>query len=199
MSRTSEEFENRDGRWTHLTDLAERFYQPFREVAEFIREVLDTPVVDGNFPRAEKLTMAFVCAIVMLTRLLSYAGILDTKHSDMVIQYFGIPILVVIFLRLDLFAVMENLVQFYVNRPRRSGLSQSEIRMIPKTNYGRLKLNESYDCSICLELIKDEDEVRLLRSCISCKHYYHILCIDRWLHISKYCPTCRSDVASQKM
>ena len=48
MSRTSEELENGDGRWTHLTDLAERFYQPFREVAEFIREVADTPLVDGN-------------------------------------------------------------------------------------------------------------------------------------------------------
>ena len=101
MSRTSEEFENGEGRWTHITNLAERFYQP---VTGFIREVTDTPLLDGNSPRAEMITMACVCAIIILW-VLSYAGILETIHAIWLYKL-GIPILKLIILSLDLFAEM---------------------------------------------------------------------------------------------
>ena len=40
-----------------------------------------------------------------------------------------ILLLLVIYLRLDLFAVMENLMQFYVNRPRRQTMEDSKDKL----------------------------------------------------------------------
>lgn len=46
-------------------------------------------------------------------------------------------------------------------------------------------------CTICFDEFQIEDDVRVLE----CKHYFHPMCIDRWLigH-SKRCPCCRGNI-----
>ena len=44
-------------------------------------------------------------------------------------------------------------------------------------------------CSICTENILETDIIRTLNSC---KHFYHILCIDTWFSTINTCPLCRT-------
>jgi hypothetical protein len=61
-----------------------------------------------------------------------------------------------------------------------------------KTTYNRLQEHffgiES--CLICMSEFKDDDEIRQL----SCKHFYHKECIDKWLPEHGTCPNCRSHI-----
>jgi hypothetical protein len=47
-------------------------------------------------------------------------------------------------------------------------------------------------CSICLEYLKENQDVRLL----SCFHQFHVECIDTWLMEKSTCPTCKFNLAS---
>ncbi|KAJ7559198.1 hypothetical protein O6H91_04G074100 [Diphasiastrum complanatum] len=52
-------------------------------------------------------------------------------------------------------------------------------------------LNESkidMDCAVCLSLFKDNEMLRLLPSC---KHGFHLHCIESWLRSHSTCPLCR--------
>jgi hypothetical protein len=44
-------------------------------------------------------------------------------------------------------------------------------------------------CSICLELINEEELITT-----SCNHIFHQLCIDEWLSKKNTCPCCRSSI-----
>ncbi|KAL8505576.1 hypothetical protein ACS0TY_016715 [Phlomoides rotata] len=46
-------------------------------------------------------------------------------------------------------------------------------------------------CAICLQDLKDGEFGRLLPSC---KHIFHLHCIDEWLTHQGSCPICRKDV-----
>ncbi|KAK9141464.1 hypothetical protein Syun_010864 [Stephania yunnanensis] len=47
-------------------------------------------------------------------------------------------------------------------------------------------------CSICQEEYGEGDEVGKL----SCKHQYHVVCIDQWLRLKNWCPICKASAAS---
>ena len=50
-------------------------------------------------------------------------------------------------------------------------------------------------CSvICLELLQDKDNVRVLR----CKHVYHTQCFDRWFAGHSVCPLCHGEILETK-
>ena len=49
----------------------------------------------------------------------------------------------------------------------------------------------SNQCSICLNTIQYGAECGRL----SCGHYYHYNCIERWLNVNTTCPTCRRDTS----
>lgn len=49
-------------------------------------------------------------------------------------------------------------------------------------------------CSICYENFCNDDTVKIL----SCKHYYHTICIDKWLTDHNQCPICRTNVYTVK-
>lgn len=52
------------------------------------------------------------------------------------------------------------------------------------------KMSHSDMCSICLVDFRSEDLVTQLSSC---KHVFHLDCIDKWLHCHQFtCPLCRS-------
>ncbi|KAJ3695238.1 hypothetical protein LUZ60_000615 [Juncus effusus] len=47
------------------------------------------------------------------------------------------------------------------------------------------------DCVICLSFLEERDVVRMLATC---RHMFHVECIDKWLAASASCPVCRTDV-----
>jgi|SRR5215212_8866227 len=48
---------------------------------------------------------------------------------------------------------------------------------------------ETENCTICLEEYYKDEELRKL----PCNHYFHILCIDRWItNYSTSCPNCNN-------
>lgn len=50
-------------------------------------------------------------------------------------------------------------------------------------------------CAICLE---DEGELDLVAQDLSCGHWYHRLCISKWLVIKQLCPTCKAPVSDEE-
>jgi hypothetical protein len=46
-------------------------------------------------------------------------------------------------------------------------------------------------CTICQDIMGDEDTCRLL---IPCGHIYHQNCIDQWFARNVHCPSCRHDI-----
>lgn len=50
----------------------------------------------------------------------------------------------------------------------------------------------SQECSICLGQLEENDLVRRL----TCRHYFHSSCIDRWLEDHRTCPLCKHDLTS---
>lgn len=47
------------------------------------------------------------------------------------------------------------------------------------------------ECSVCLSVFEEGEEIRQLPKC---KHYFHAPCIDMWLYSHMDCPLCRSPV-----
>ncbi|GJD10971.1 RING finger protein 165 [Galdieria sulphuraria] len=45
-------------------------------------------------------------------------------------------------------------------------------------------------CSICLENYSNSDSLRVL----PCLHFFHVVCIDKWLMMDKACPLCKWDI-----
>ncbi|KAG8386126.1 hypothetical protein BUALT_Bualt03G0116600 [Buddleja alternifolia] len=82
---------------------------------------------------------------------------------------------------------------FEVNTIR--GLSQDTIQELPIFEFhSDIDTTAScYDtsCAICLQDLKDGESTRLLPSC---RHFFHLHCIDVWLTRQGTCPICRKDV-----
>lgn len=45
-------------------------------------------------------------------------------------------------------------------------------------------------CCICLAKYANNDDLREL----SCGHFFHMECVDKWLKINALCPLCKSEV-----
>ncbi|KAI5085054.1 hypothetical protein GOP47_0001223 [Adiantum capillus-veneris] len=81
-----------------------------------------------------------------------------------------------------------------------TGLKASEIQSLPTFKFSTNCNSHLHffheeamhtDCSICLG---DFLEGHLLRVLPSCRHAFHIQCIDTWLSNHHSCPTCRGEV-----
>ncbi|KAI3702983.1 hypothetical protein L6452_28737 [Arctium lappa] len=76
------------------------------------------------------------------------------------------------------------------------GLSEDSIKRLPKCIFKisckKIGRNGSHErsCAICLQNFKNREEVRELPSC---RHTFHLKCIDDWLIRSGSCPICRRD------
>ncbi|KAK3239359.1 hypothetical protein CYMTET_50719 [Cymbomonas tetramitiformis] len=53
---------------------------------------------------------------------------------------------------------------------------------------------EDAQCSVCLCDYEEDDALRKLPSC---EHYFHVACIDQWLHENTSCPLCRMNLKHQ--
>ncbi|KAJ9551291.1 hypothetical protein OSB04_015336 [Centaurea solstitialis] len=77
------------------------------------------------------------------------------------------------------------------------GLSEDSIKKLPKCIFKisckKIGRNGSHErsCAICLQSFKNREEGRELPSC---RHTFHLKCIDDWLIRSGSCPICRRNV-----
>ncbi|KAK9913101.1 hypothetical protein M0R45_036926 [Rubus argutus] len=80
------------------------------------------------------------------------------------------------------------------------GLDEATICGYPKMLYSEAKLhtldsisiNSSRSCCcICLADFEDKD---VLRSVPYCGHFFHQICIDKWLQLHPTCPICRNSL-----
>ncbi|XP_011095396.1 NEP1-interacting protein-like 1 [Sesamum indicum] len=81
---------------------------------------------------------------------------------------------------------------FEVNTMR--GLSHETIQGLPTFEFSRAETALSCSdtcCTICLQDFKNGECTRLLPSC---RHFFHLHCIDEWLTRQASCPICRKDV-----
>ncbi|KAG6518655.1 RING-H2 finger protein ATL32-like [Zingiber officinale] len=79
---------------------------------------------------------------------------------------------------------------------REAGLSQPTIDALPSFVYrGRGESKDgaasaTVDCAVCLGQVAEGEMVRQLPTC---RHAFHIECIDKWLRSHSLCPLCRAD------
>ncbi|KAK4746706.1 hypothetical protein SAY87_025743 [Trapa incisa] len=75
-----------------------------------------------------------------------------------------------------------------------SGLDQAFIDVLPVFHYKEIVgINEPFDCAVCLCEFTEKDKLRLLPTC---RHAFHINCIDTWLLSNSTCPLCRGTLFS---
>ncbi|KAL2501079.1 RING-H2 finger protein ATL52 [Forsythia ovata] len=53
------------------------------------------------------------------------------------------------------------------------------------------KEDDDFECSVCLSMFEEGEEIRQLPNC---NHCFHSPCIDMWLYSHLDCPLCRSPV-----
>ncbi|KAK7319236.1 hypothetical protein RJT34_03954 [Clitoria ternatea] len=78
--------------------------------------------------------------------------------------------------------------QWIASRRLNSGLKRNEMVALPTSTYSATSSPSPSNCVICLAEFSDGDQIRFLPKC---NHYFHVLCIDKWLLSHSSCPTCR--------
>ncbi|GLJ31977.1 hypothetical protein SUGI_0643670 [Cryptomeria japonica] len=82
------------------------------------------------------------------------------------------------------------------NEGEAAGFSPTEIEQLQSFQFTAKDLNAKtkatkLSCPICLEDFSDGQRFKILPIC---HHYFHSLCIDKWLALNKNCPCCRLSV-----
>lgn len=68
----------------------------------------------------------------------------------------------------------------------KAGLDPSVLKALPAFAYR----GGEHECTVCLSGLEEGEMGRVLPNC---KHYFHLECIDMWLHSHSTCPVCRTD------
>ncbi|CAN1218844.1 E3 ubiquitin-protein ligase ATL42 [Linum perenne] len=85
----------------------------------------------------------------------------------------------------------QNLISRPSTRPtsRFSGIDKELIDSLPFFKFSHLRgSKQGLECAVCISRFEDSDTLRLLPSC---KHAFHMECIDQWLKSHSSCPLCR--------
>ena len=73
-----------------------------------------------------------------------------------------------------------------------SGISPYVVESLPTFSFSALKgMKDGLECAVCLSRYDNADVLRLLPTC---KHAFHLACIDLWLLHHSTCPLCRRRV-----
>lgn len=75
-----------------------------------------------------------------------------------------------------------------------SKIRRGQLELVSRVKYCKETNGEEYgnECPVCLSGFIEGDHVRQLNSC---KHSFHVACIDKWLLYShSNCPLCRASV-----
>lgn len=73
------------------------------------------------------------------------------------------------------------------------GLSKSEIELLNTHNYKKKEGSETEVCNICQDDLRNDDLVIRL----PCFHAYHSKELIKWLKVSIYCPSCKTNIKSE--
>ncbi|GJV54065.1 RING-H2 finger protein ATL52-like protein [Tanacetum coccineum] len=65
------------------------------------------------------------------------------------------------------------------------------IGLVPSFKYKKQQVEHDTECSVCLSVFEEGEEVRKLPLC---DHCFHASCIDMWLYSHIHCPLCRTPV-----
>ncbi|XP_020418146.1 NEP1-interacting protein 2 isoform X3 [Prunus persica] len=79
------------------------------------------------------------------------------------------------------------------------GLSHECIQRLPQSTFRSSNMVEScndFCCSICLQELKEGECARELPTC---RHFFHVACIDQWLKQQSSCPMCRTRVHTENV
>ncbi|WOH01760.1 hypothetical protein DCAR_0521145 [Daucus carota subsp. sativus] len=88
----------------------------------------------------------------------------------------------------------QDLLMDYSPSWQSRGLDDLLIREIPTFQYSKSQgdLMSLYKCVVCLNEFQEQDTIRILPSC---KHGFHLDCIDIWLQSNDNCPLCRLSIS----
>ncbi|KAM0037385.1 putative transcription factor C2H2 family [Helianthus debilis subsp. tardiflorus] len=79
----------------------------------------------------------------------------------------------------------------HLHENKGNGLSATELNKLPRTTGKELGL--ATECSICLDVIEEEQLARVVPGC---NHGFHLQCADTWLSKNAVCPVCRNKLES---
>ncbi|KAK9158723.1 hypothetical protein Scep_005297 [Stephania cephalantha] len=81
------------------------------------------------------------------------------------------------------------------NELRKKKLLESiPIVAYSKNKDGQFRVDHS-ECAVCLGELEEEEMVRLMPSC---RHAFHVACIDQWFSSRSNCPVCRSPIVEEQ-
>lgn len=117
---------------------------------------------------------------------------LRSKVTMMAAVAFTVAVLLTIFfhLYLRLYALRRRRRPFFFRRAEARGLDPEALKAIPVV--AQSELETSAECAVCLSEIADGDKARVLPTC---RHVFHVDCVDVWFSSHATCPLCRSIVA----
>ncbi|KAF8049196.1 hypothetical protein N665_2278s0009 [Sinapis alba] len=69
------------------------------------------------------------------------------------------------------------------------GLDPTVLKSLPVFTFSHATHKDPIDCAVCLSEFEETESGRVLPSC---KHTFHVDCIDMWFHSHSTCPLCRS-------
>ncbi|GLJ38571.1 hypothetical protein SUGI_0786390 [Cryptomeria japonica] len=76
----------------------------------------------------------------------------------------------------------------------REGLRRSMVDALPVFFYQPENFTDGLRCAVCLCEFQEKEKARQLPSC---KHSFHLDCIDMWFYSHSTCPLCRARVDAQ--
>ncbi|CAN6451261.1 unnamed protein product [Victoria cruziana] len=76
-------------------------------------------------------------------------------------------------------------------RVQRLGLDPAVIRSLPVFDFQAKSHEDGLECAVCLSEFEEGEKARLLPTC---RHSFHVDCIDMWFHSHSTCPLCRTVV-----
>ncbi|CAH9102001.1 unnamed protein product [Cuscuta epithymum] len=90
-----------------------------------------------------------------------------------------------------------NALPTYKFRPRKNGENGSGAEGAGFLEAGMDKersiSGEDAVCCICLSNYEEDDEVREL----TCSHFFHTECVDKWLRLNASCPLCKCEIGAE--
>ncbi|KAJ3692795.1 hypothetical protein LUZ60_011890 [Juncus effusus] len=91
----------------------------------------------------------------------------------------------------DVFLSPERAIQSSIST---AGVDKSIIKSLPFFHFSALRGSRAgLECAVCLSPYIDTELLRLLPTC---KHAFHLSCVDQWLEQNSSCPLCRTEVSA---
>ncbi|KAG5114357.1 hypothetical protein JHK82_037626 [Glycine max] len=90
--------------------------------------------------------------------------------------------------RAAIYQLSLNVAHAHAEPDNNTGLDPVLITTLPTFPFKQPN-NDSVECAVCLSVLEDGEQVRLLPNC---KHSFHVGCIDTWLASHSTCPICRT-------